>query len=214
MPTELEHPTEPRPEAPHPADEPAASAGEITQLLQAARSGRRAALDALVPLIYQTLRQIARRTLARERPGHTLSTTALAHEAYVRLAGLERIDWRDRAHFFAAAAGAMRRVLVDHAVARRAQKRGSGIIPTPIDEARVAVDDHLDGVLVVNDALLRLEAVHAGAVRIVECRVFMGMTVEETAEAVGLSPATVKRHWTAARAWLARALADRGGDGA
>ena len=164
-----------------------------------------------IPLIYQTLRQIARRALARERSGHTLSTTALAHEAYLRLAGLERIDWRDRAHFFAAAAGAMRRVLVDHAVARRAQKRGAGIAPLNVDEVLPAIEDPIDGVLIVDQALLALEAVHPKAVRVVECRVFMGMTVEETADAVGLSPATVKRHWSTARAWLARALTSGGG---
>ena len=190
----------------HTADEGREGAGELTARLRAARGERREALDALMPLVYQTLRRLAHRALARERPGGTLATTALAHEAYLRLAGLDRIDWRDRDHFFAAAAGAMRRTLVDRAVARRALKRGAGVPLLDVDEVSVGRDDRLDDVLVVEDALRRLESVHPGAVRIVECRVFLGMTVEETADAVGLSPATVKRHWIAARAWLARDL--------
>ena len=193
-------------------DGPASSGwGDVTALLRAGPSGRRAAFDQLIPLIYQRLRQLAHRALAGERHGHTLGTTALAHEAYVRLAGLDRIEWRDRAHFFAAAAGVMRRVLVDHAVARRAQKRGAGVVPVSVDTAMPAVEDPIDGILVVHQALLALEKVHPSTVRIVECRVFMGMTVEETAGVVGVSPATVKRHWSTARAWLARALTnDRG----
>lgn len=170
------------------------------------RSGRRAALDELMPIVYGTLRTLAHRMLVNERDGHTLNTTALTHEAYARLVGLERIEWRDRAHFFAAAAGAMRRVLIDYAAAHRAQKRGGGMAPLELDEAFLLSEDRLDDALVVHEALLRLDAAHPGAARIVECRVFVGMTIEETAAALEMSPSTVKRHWSAARAWLARDL--------
>jgi RNA polymerase sigma factor (TIGR02999 family) len=180
--------------------------GRVTALLRSLQGDRREALDALVPLVYDALRQIARQQLARERPAHTLSATALAHEAYARLVGLTRIAWRDRAHFFAAAAGAMRRVLIDYAVARRTHKRGGGAAPVDVELETLIGDDRVDDLLAVQDALTRLERVNAGAARIVECRVFAGMTIEETAAAVGRSPATVKRHWELARAWLARDL--------
>jgi RNA polymerase sigma factor (TIGR02999 family) len=178
----------------------------VTALLVEARHGRREALDALVPLVYDALRRMARQQLSRERPGHTLQPTALAHEAYARLVGLERIEWRDRAHFFAAVSGAMRRVLVDHAVARKARKRGGGAVAVTIETGMLAADDRLDDVLVVDEALARLEREHPSGARIVECRIFAGMTVDETATALGISPATVKRHWEVARAWLIRDL--------
>jgi RNA polymerase sigma factor (TIGR02999 family) len=178
----------------------------VTAVLRAAHVDPRARLDALMPLVYDALRRIARQQLAGERRAHTLSATALAHEAYARLVGLTRIDWRDRAHFFAAAAGAMRRVLIDYAVARNAQKRGSGAAPVDLDLAGLVADDRLDDLLQMHDALARLERVHDGAARIVECRVFAGMTIDETAAALDISPATVKRHWQLARAWLAREL--------
>jgi RNA polymerase sigma factor (TIGR02999 family) len=176
--------------------------GEVTALLRRAHVNRREALDALVPIVYDTLRRIARQQLAGERRGHTLTATALAHEAYARLVGLTRIEWRDRAHFFAAAAGAMRRVLIDYAAARNAHKRGGGAIAVELDLDGIVADDHLDDLLAVNDGLQRLETVHAGAARVVECRVFAGMTIEEAAAALAISPATVKRHWELARVWL------------
>lgn len=175
---------------------------EVTTLLRRAHGDRREALDALVPIIYDTLRSIARQQLAGERRGHTLTATALAHEAYTRLVGLTRIEWRDRAHFFAAAGGAMRRVLIDYAAARKAHKRGSGAVAVELDLDGIVADDRLDDFMTVHDALTRLEAVHAGAARVVECRVFAGMTIEEAAAALEVSPATVKRHWELARAWL------------
>lgn len=179
----------------------------VTAILRDGRGDARERLDALLPFVYDALRRIARQQLAHERAGHTLSATALAHEAYARLVGLTRIDWRDRAHFFAAAAGAMRRVLIDYAVARNTQKRGGGALPAAdLDLAGLVADDRLDDVLQMHDALLRLEQVHASAARIVECRVFAGMTIDETAAALAISPATVKRHWELARAWLARDL--------
>jgi RNA polymerase sigma factor (TIGR02999 family) len=176
--------------------------GDVTALLRRAHVDRREALDALVPIVYDTLRGIARQQLAGERRGHTLSATALAHEAYTRLVGLTRIEWRDRAHFFAAAAGAMRRVLIDYAAARNAHKRGSGAAAVEIDLDGIVGDDRLEDLLAVHHALTRLETVHAGAARVVECRVFAGMTIEEAAAALDISPATVKRHWELARVWL------------
>lgn len=176
--------------------------GDVTALLRRAHVERREALDALVPIVYDTLRRIARQQLAGERRGHTLSATALAHEAYARLVGLTRIEWRDRAHFFAAAAGAMRRVLIDYAAARNAYKRGGGAVAAELDLEGIVSDDHLDDLLTVHDALTRLETIHAGAARVVECRVFAGMTIEETAAALDVSAATVKRHWELARVWL------------
>jgi RNA polymerase sigma factor (TIGR02999 family) len=185
----------------------AAGAGDarVTALLR--HPDRRQALDALIPLVYDTLRAIARGQLARERQGHTLTATALTHEAYGRLVGLTRIEWRDRAHFFAAAAGAMRRVLVDYAAARNALKRGAGVHPVAIELDGLIDEPRIDDVLAVDEAIARLEGVHAGAARVVECRVFAGMTIEETAEALDVSPATVKRHWETARAWLLKELA-------
>lgn len=176
--------------------------GEVTALLRCAHGDRREALDALVPIIYDTLRSIAQQQMAGERRGHTLTATALAHEAYARLVGLTRIEWRDRAHFFAAAAGAMRRVLIDYAAARNAHKRGSGAVAVELDLDGIVADDRLEDLLSVHDALTRLETVHNGAARVVECRVFAGMTIEETAAALAVSPATVKRHWELARVWL------------
>ena len=177
----------------------------VTALLRNASEDRRGTLDALVPLVYDTLRQIARQQLAHERRSHTLSATALAHEAYARLVGLARIEWRDQAHFFAAAAGAMRRVLINYAVARKTRKRDGGV-PIELDLAGLIADDRLEDVVQVHEALVRLEHVHAGAARVVECRVFAGMTIEETATALDVAPVTVKRHWELARAWLARDL--------
>jgi RNA polymerase sigma factor (TIGR02999 family) len=182
---------------------PVSVSTSVTALLRRMDVDRRAALDELMPLVYDTLRGIAGRQLARERPDHTLSATALAHEAYFRLVGLTRIDWRDRAHFFAAAAGAMRRVLVDYAIARKALKRGAGARPVMFAATGLARAEPIDDVLAVHEALIRLERVHPGAARVVECRVFTGMTVDEAAAALNVSAATVKRYWELARVWLA-----------
>jgi RNA polymerase sigma factor (TIGR02999 family) len=181
----------------------------VTGLLHEASRGDREALDRLVPRVYETLRGLAHRELRRERPGHTLSATALAHEAYIKLIGLERIEWRDRSHFFAMAARSMRRILVDYAVSRKAQKRGGGAVPVSLmndDMPALANESRLEELLAVDEALTRLEAAAPVVVRIVECRVFAGMTIDETAAVLELSPATVKRHWTTARAWLNREL--------
>jgi RNA polymerase sigma factor (TIGR02999 family) len=176
-------------------------------LLREAGRGDHSALDQLVPLVYDTLRSLAHKALRQERPGHTLNTTALVHEAYVELAGANGVAWQDRSHFFAMAARAMRRILVDYAVARKAQKRGGGAVAIGLDDGALAIDNQIEDVLALNEALGHLESIAPGAVRVVECRVFTGMTIEETAAALDLSPATVKRHWGAARAWLNRELA-------
>lgn len=183
--------------------------GDVTRLLAQASRGDRDAVDRLVPILYGELRRIAHLRMRGERDGHTLGTTALVHEAYLELAGLDRMTWRDRAHFLAVAARAMRRVLIDHAVARGAQKRDGGRRALPLDEAAQLVagagppDDEL---LALDEALERLAAVSERQCRVVECRFFAGMSVEETAEALRTSPATVKRDWTVARAWLHREL--------
>lgn len=180
----------------------------VTTLLRNASRGNREALDRLMPLVYDSLRRLAHRALRGEREGHTLSTTALAHEAYLELVGLDRIEWRDRSHFFAVAAGAMRRILIDYAVSRNAQKRGGGVAMLELNRVDVPIDDRLAETMELDEALGRLESIAPRAVRIVECRVFAGMTIEETAAALDVSPASVKRQWTVARAWLTRELGE------
>jgi RNA polymerase sigma factor (TIGR02999 family) len=186
---------------------------DVTDLLGELKHGNRAALDELIPLVYDELRRIASRQLARERPGHTLQTTALVHEAFLKLAGMDRIDWQNRAHFFGVAARLMRQILVDYAVRRGAQKRGGGQTHVPLDErALTAVPAAESGTVTLQDlipldeALQRLETSDPRQGRVVECRFFAGMSVEETAEALGVSPGTVKRDWRIARAWLNREL--------
>lgn len=179
--------------------------GEVTRLLAAVNQGDHEALNGVVALVYAELRRMARRQLAGERPGHTLDTGALVHESYLRLIGLERIEWRDRQHFLAIAARTMRRVLINHAVRRRAQKRGGAPTAVPLDDD-IPIEERGDDLLALDEALRRLEQLDPRQCRIVECRFFGGMSVEETAIALGLSPATVKRDWTAARAWLNREL--------
>ena len=164
------------------------------------------ALDDMVPLVYAELRQIAHRQLYSERPDHTLNTTALVHEAYLKLSGLDRMQWKSRAHFFAIAAQAMRYILVNYAVRRTAAKRGGNQVVLPLDEAGQIAADSVEDLLALHEALKRLEALGERPCRVVECRFFGGMTVEETAEALDISPATVKRDWQAARAWLNREL--------
>jgi len=164
-------------------------------------------MEDLLPLVYVELKRIAARQLQRERPNHTLSATALVHEAWLELSNLDRIKWQNRSHYLALASQAMRRVLIDHAVARRAAKRGGGQpIETLEDDPLVLVDARAEELLDLDQALERLGALDARQVRIVECRFFGGMSIEETADALQLSPATVKRDWTLARAWLNREL--------
>lgn len=164
-------------------------------------------LDAVFPAIYEELRRVAHRHLRGERTGHTLGTTALVHEAWLELARLEHVRWPGRPYVLAAASQAMRRILIDHAVARRAAKRGGGAVAEPLDDAVAMAVARGDDLLALDEALERLAAIDTRAARVVECRFFGGMSVEETAEALGTSPATVKRDWTSARAWLNRELA-------
>ncbi len=180
--------------------------GDVTVLLTALRGGDRAVLDRLLPAVYDELRELAHRQLRREREGHTLSTTAVVHEAYLKLAGAQQLTWRDRAHFFGVCSQAMRRVLVNYAEMKGAQKRGAGAPHVPFDDIVKAADTRPDDLVAVHQALERLERLSPRQTRVVECRVFGGMGVRETAEALSVSPATVKRDWTLARAWLTREL--------
>lgn len=182
-------------------------ADRVTELLLAARDGDERAVDQLFPVVYDALHRMAHRRLAGERRGHTLSTTALVHEAYLKLVRLDRIAWHGRAHFLAIAARSMRNILVDYALARKAAKRGGGAGADADAAVEVsACDAPAADVLTLHEALERLEALDARQGRVVECRFFAGMSVEETAEALGVSPASVKRDWALARAWLNREL--------
>lgn len=169
---------------------------------------RRRSLDALVAEFYGDLRRIARRRMRSERPGHTLSTTALVHESYLKLDRLDRMQWQSQAQFFAEAARAMRRVLVDHAVRRGAEKRGGGRVRVELDENLAVCEAEEGALLALHEALERLARERPRHARVVECRLFAGMTVTDIAEALGISTATVKRDWQLARAWLNRELAD------
>ena len=180
--------------------------GEVTQLLRELTHGGLAAVDQIFPLVYDELRGIAHRRLRNEAGGHTLDTGALVHEAYLKLVEQDRVDWQNRAHFFAVAARAMRRILIDYAVARKAQKRGGARQKVPLDEVVIMADQRSEELLALDEALGRLEAIHERHGRVVECRFFGGMSIEETGEALGISAATVKRDWTLARAWLHREL--------
>jgi RNA polymerase sigma-70 factor (ECF subfamily) len=178
--------------------------GELTVLLAELGGGDRSVLDRVLPIAYEELRRLAHHHLVRERTGHTLDTTALVHEAYLKLAGADSLTWKGRAHFFAVCAQAMRRVLVNHAEARKTAKRGGRALHVPIEDVVAAASERPDDILWVDEALGRLERVSPRQTRVVECRVFAGMGVPETAEALGISPATVNRDWTMARAWLTR----------
>jgi len=179
---------------------------QVTQLLLDWRGGDQHALDALTPLVYDELRRIARRYLQRERPGHTLQSTALVNEAFLKLID-QQVSWQNRAHFFAMAAQFMRRILVDHARGRHAVKRGGeAACKLTLDEG-VAVASQRDvDVIALDTALERLAAMDEQQARIVELRFFAGLSIEETAEVLEISPATVKRDWAMARAWLFREL--------
>lgn len=164
-------------------------------------------LDAFAPRLYQELRSIAHRQLTGEREDHTLSTTALVHEAYLKLAKLDRFEWRNRAQFCAEAARAMRRILVDYAVRRGAQKRGGGRRRVEMRESYAMTDAQFDRLLALHEALEEFEREWPRQARVVECRFFAGMTISEMSEALEISEATVSRDWRLARAWLNRALA-------
>jgi RNA polymerase sigma factor (TIGR02999 family) len=183
-----------------------APVGEVTGLLLQWQAGDAAALDQLLPLVYGELHRLADRQLRGERREHTLQPTAVVHEAYLRLVDQRRATWQNRAQFFGVAAQLMRRVLVDHARARRTAKRGALAPHLPLDDADAAIDPQQVDLVDLDAALSRLEALDADQARVVELRFFGGLSVEETAEVVGTSPATVKRDWHSAKAWLFREL--------
>jgi RNA polymerase sigma factor (TIGR02999 family) len=177
----------------------------ITDLLLQVRQGTPDAMDRLFPLVYGQLRRIAHRQLQGERPGHTLGTTGLVHETYLKLVDQTRVEWRDRGHFFALAARAMRQVLVDYARRYRAQRRGGGLRRVSLADG-VAVEQQADLLLAVHEALGRLAAVSERLSRVVECRYFAGFTEEETALALGVTARTVERDWVKAKGWLYQEL--------
>ena len=175
---------------------------EVTQLLIQWSNGDKAALDKLMPLIYEELRQLARHYMNRERAGHTLQTTALVNEAYLRLINRKQVHWQNRAHFFAIAAHLMRSILVDHARSHAYAKRGGGARKIALDEALAVSQQRAADVVALDDALKRLAEIDRQQSRIVELKFFGGLTIEETAEVLELSPATIKREWSTAKAWL------------
>jgi RNA polymerase sigma factor (TIGR02999 family) len=183
--------------------------GNVTALLQAWSRGERAALDELLPAVYGELRRQAERYMRRQPAGHTLQATALVHEAYLRLVDQKHVDWQSRAHFFGVAAKAMRSILVDHARARGAAKRGGGVRHLTLGSADPAGGPapELD-VEALDEALTRLAAIDPEKSRLVELRYFGGLSIEETAEVLGISPATLKRQWSTARTWLRRELTE------
>ena len=183
-----------------------ASSNEVTLLLRAWGGGDAQALDRLAPLIYQELHRIARSYMVRERTDHTLQTTALVNEAYVRLVDARQVSWHDRAHFFAVCARAMRRILVDHARSRGYQKRGGGKVLVQFDEACGMALSSDSNLLELDEALDRLSTLDSRKAKVIEMRFFGGLSVEETAEALSISPETVMRDWKLARAWLYREL--------
>ena len=184
--------------------------GEFTQTLQRSRQGDRAALDVLLPAVYDEMRRLAGAYLRRERDGHTLQATSLAHEAFLRLVDQRQVTWQDRAHFLGLAAQAMRRILADHARRRKAQKRGSDPARVTLDRIEVAAPEGDVDADDLDAALEKLAALDERQARLVELRFFGGLTIEETADVLAISPATVKRDWALARAWLHRELKSEG----
>lgn len=189
------------------------SADDVTRILRAARDGDREAIDDLFQGLYDELRNVARRQRRRWEGNHTLNTTALIHEAYLKLVDQERADWRDRAHFYATAATAMRHILVNYAERQQAMKRGGGRTRVPLNEVTQVARgpnpvpaETAEEVLALHGALQRLEKLSERQCRVVECRFFAGLPIPETASALGVSPATVKRDWAAASSWLHREL--------
>jgi RNA polymerase sigma factor (TIGR02999 family) len=179
---------------------------DVTQLLLEWNKGDRAALDRLMPVVYDELRRLAQKHLWAETPGHTLQATALVNEAYLRLVDQRRVNWQNRAHFFGAAAQIIRRLLVDHARARNRQKRGAGALTiTLTDDVNTSQGKELD-VVALDDALRELAKLDPQQEKIVELRFFTGLSIEDTAEALNVSPATIKRDWATARAWLYRQI--------
>jgi RNA polymerase sigma factor (TIGR02999 family) len=179
---------------------------DVSQLLRAWSNGDKTALDKLMPLVYEELRQMAKRYMDRQQAGHTLQTTALIHEAYLRLVDQSEVHWQNRAHFFGVAATAMRHILVDHARMRQAAKRGGAAQQVTLDEAAVVAAERAAELVALDDALQSLAAFDRRKSQVVEMRYFGGLTVEETAEVLQVSPETVARDWRLGRTWLLREL--------
>jgi len=188
------------------------SSPDVTALLDEWSRGNQTALHDLLPVVYTELRHIAARQLRNERPDHTLQPTALVHEVYIRLLDQRHVDWQNRAHFFGVAAQVMRRILVDHARRHSAGKRGEGQPCVPIDEVAdvAAPNDRL--ILALHEALDRLQEIDPDLARIVEFRVFAGLTIDEAAHVLGVSPSTAKREWRTAKAWLNRVISSNKGE--
>jgi RNA polymerase sigma-70 factor (ECF subfamily) len=189
---------------------------EVTRLLQEASRGNREAFDRLLPLVYDELREVAHGRLLRERDGHTLNTTALVHETWLRLVDQSRVEWQNRAHFFAVASEAMRRILIDYARRARAGKRGAGARHVPLEAVgdlplpeSAMSEDEAEELLVLDEALQRLAEFNPRGARVVQYRFFGGLTLEEVASVVGSSERTTRRSWTVARAWLRHEVAQR-----
>lgn len=178
------------------------SGPQITELIAEFQNGDPDAWDRLLPLVYDELRRISHRHLRRQRGGHTLNTTGLVHEAFLKLVDQTRVPYAGRAHFFRVASRAMRQVLVDYARRHRAAKRGAEWRPIPLEEAEIAVEERADTLLALDEALTRLMRMNERLGRVVECRFFGGLTEEETAAALGITDRTVRRDWTKARLWL------------
>jgi RNA polymerase sigma factor (TIGR02999 family) len=185
-------------------------AHSVTQLLEQWNNGDRAALDKLMPLIYEELRKMARRYMSQQNAGHTLQTTALIHEAYLRMVKQKEKHFQNRAHFFGVAAQAMRHILVDYARTRRTAKRGGGIRPISLEEAALVTPERASELVAFDEALKELEELSQRQSRVVELRYFGGLSVEETATVLKVSPETVMRDWTMAKTWLHRALQPAG----
>ena len=193
--------------SPSDSPSPAPAPGGVTELLVAWTAGDREAGDRLLPAIYDDLRRQAARAMRHEPVESTLDATGLVHEAYLRLVDQQRVTWQNRAHFFGVAAQVMRRILVDHARSRVAQKRGGGAQRLTLGDADAASPEPAVDVVALHEALERLAALDPDQARLVELRWFGGLSIEETAEVLGVSPATVKREWATARAWLRREIA-------
>ena len=185
---------------------PTRSPKEITRLLVAWGDGDEAALEELTPLVYQQLHRLAHHYLSHERPGHTLQTSALVNEAYVRLVDWKNVRWQNRAHFFAVSAQLMRRILVDFARSRRYEKRGGGVPALALEEAALISGEKSTDLVALDEALASLSKLDARQSKVVELRFFGGLTVEETAEVLKVSTGTVRRDWSLARAWLRREM--------
>ena len=186
---------------------PTMSPQEVTQLLADWGKGDRSALDKLLPLVHSELRRIAQRQMSQERPGHTLQATALVNEAYLKLAGQQGFDWQNRAHFFAVCAQVMRHILIDHARAHARDKRGGGAVKVSLNDALVA-DDQASHFIALDEALRRLESLDPQKGKVVELRYFGGLSIEEAAEVMNVSPRTVRREWQRAKAWLYRMMTE------